>query len=360
MKILEVDAAIASACAVLFSELAFSGYLDVDTSTRIQQHRIKPAAQHAEQAVSQHLHGVVEYGPWHSAAELWTESTDGRAANTHAQLNELYATRSVGAVDISIGKKVVNWGVGFGFRPLDVIAQQRRNQLIATEQSGRGQLSLETFSATTAWTLIAADTDNNNSPSLSLKTYGLRGSTDWHHLLHYSVAEGMGLGLGVSGVTGDHFSWQASYRYQQRDPRQTQQPVHRALIGGTASWGNGLSLMTEFWYDGASASHTQWQHAWAEHAELSGGPPAALFSGQNLHRRNILLRLAYRRGPVETALENSIMPADGGQIISLTSRYHSPRQTLTLALRHFSGKPQSLSRRLPLTASASLQWKVYF
>ena len=59
-------------------------------------------------------------------AEISTRSTATRGETLHTIgiVNELYYDAEVLAQHLTIGKKVMSWDVGFGFRPLDVVQQE--------------------------------------------------------------------------------------------------------------------------------------------------------------------------------------------------------------------------------------------
>ncbi|ABQ26619.1 hypothetical protein [Geotalea uraniireducens] len=60
-------------------------------------------------------------------------------------INELYYDFSLLGERFGIGKKILSWDVGFGFRPLDVIQQENRRAVFTTTLEGVPYLAWEKF-----------------------------------------------------------------------------------------------------------------------------------------------------------------------------------------------------------------------
>jgi hypothetical protein len=95
-------------------------------------------------------------GSWHPAATRpWLSSLDadvllaanrpqGGPTDNASRINELHAASDFGAWQLDAGKKIVSWGVGYGFRPNDVVQQERRRTLLPQTPEGR---ALDPFSS---------------------------------------------------------------------------------------------------------------------------------------------------------------------------------------------------------------------
>lgn len=88
------------------------------------------------------------------ALQLDTERPDGGPARSHARVNELYGTADLVAWQLSAGKQVVSWDVGYAWHPNDLVQQEPRRQLGPVVLEGRPLLQLEHFDAERATSLV--------------------------------------------------------------------------------------------------------------------------------------------------------------------------------------------------------------
>ena len=106
----------------------------------------------------QELYLHLQRGVWTFRAQATaTQQVHGGYTNKKGAINELYADFSIGEVEGSIGKKVVSWGVGYGYRPLDVIQRETRQALRTFDLEGVPLFMLEYFTATSAVTAIVSN-----------------------------------------------------------------------------------------------------------------------------------------------------------------------------------------------------------
>ena len=109
-----------------------------------------------------------------------------------AVLNELYLDFSLANEDFSIGKKVMSWGVGFGFRPLDLLQRENRRRLYQNTLEGVSLLAWEHFTRSGAVTLVYANPGAGNhadvidDESFAFKYYQLLGDTDLQVVARWS------------------------------------------------------------------------------------------------------------------------------------------------------------------------------
>ncbi|MEY8879003.1 MAG: hypothetical protein AB9M60_21010, partial [Leptothrix sp. (in: b-proteobacteria)] len=85
---------------------------------------------------------------------LDTERPEGGTTRSHARVNELYGTADLAAWQLSAGKQVVSWDVGYAWRPNDLVQQEPRRQLGPVVLEGRPLLQLEHFDAERATSLV--------------------------------------------------------------------------------------------------------------------------------------------------------------------------------------------------------------
>ncbi|HCG7320813.1 TPA: hypothetical protein NJ363_005083, partial [Vibrio parahaemolyticus] len=60
-------------------------------------------------------------------------------------------------LDVSAGKLRVDWGVGYGYRPLDLFKPYRQNPVGLVAEEGAGVLSLSYYDMSGVWTAIATN-----------------------------------------------------------------------------------------------------------------------------------------------------------------------------------------------------------
>lgn len=310
-------------------------------------------------------------------------------------INELYYDATLFGERISLGKKILSWDVGFGFRPLDVIQQENRRSLYASTLEGVPTLAWEKFTADEAWMLVLANPGRGmaggvnaarDDESLALKYFHRGGSTDVHALLRVSRRYGFEAGAAFSSVADDGLEWHGSLLHQARYekalntlaqssglPLSASDPVvttsyrqgRKALLGATLTGESGLSLLAEAWYDRSAYTAAEWRAAAdlaRRQAALLGraGIPAAAVSGSlayglryfertNLLRKNLLLRLSHRSESEswEPAVDVLYTPEDGGRVVSASLGYEADRYRIDAGLRVYGGRADSAYRLLP-------------
>lgn len=298
----------------------------------------------------------------------------------------------------TIGKKVLSWGVGYGFRPLDVIQREDRRGINPPPLVGVPLLALEHFSGTDAWTLVwshpgqgRGDKDFQDS-SWALRGYRLtEQGDDLHAVLRYSHRRQWEIGLGLTRVIGEEWSLHAAGLWSQRyhkilntlaergelwsstDPMtpQTRHGGYKAVIGAQWSGASGLSLLAEAWLDDDAYRADEWQrlHTLTAHQLSSPALPAAALAGQlawssqaylapNLMRENLLLRLAFDDGNgFKPYLEYLATPRDGGHATSLGATLEQNRHRLRLGWRTLGGPATAALAQAPSKSFFWLEWR---
>ncbi|MCW8330235.1 hypothetical protein MD588_15600 [Photobacterium sp. SDRW27] len=203
-------------------------------------------------------------------------------------------------LDITLGKVRVDWGVGYGYRPLDIIKPYRRNPIGIQVEEGAGVVSVSYFDYcfddcwwnTGEWTLIYADSSwvsqqgseleqSSEQQGIGIRRYWLAGDSEWQGIGYYDdVRRGL---LGGSWVTVLDEAWElhASAIYQNKYesftiPDSLLEPVQRdkqsdgaqGLVGLTWAHESGQSVVLEYWYDSRSWSKTEWEQAYLRVTQL--------------------------------------------------------------------------------------------
>ncbi|MFA6311618.1 MAG: hypothetical protein WCV99_04355 [Sterolibacterium sp.] len=310
-------------------------------------------------------------------------------------INELYYDARLFGERFSLGKKILSWDVGFGFRPLDVIQQENRRSLYAGTLEGVPALAWEKFTADEAWLLVLANPGRGmaggvnaarDDESLALKYFHRSGNTDVHALLRISQRYRAEAGASFSSVADDGLEWHGSLLQQSRYekslntlvqssgfPLSASDPVvtmsyrqgSKALLGATLTGESGLSLLAEAWYDASAYTAVEWRAAAdlaRRQAALLGrtGIPAAAVSGSlayglryfertNLLRKSLLLRLSHRSESEswEPAIDVLYTPEDGGRVVSASLGFEADRYRIDAGLRVYGGRADSAYRLLP-------------
>jgi len=138
----------------------------------------------------------------------------------------------------------------------------------------------------------------------------------------------------------------------------------QALIGGTWTNEQQVSLLLEAWYDGTALSKSQWQ-TWR--TRTNALPPlaaqtfipktalagnwaweASAFSVSNsLHRNNLFARLSWTHENWQPALDVLYHPADRGRILTASLTWQGDRLKIETGWRTHNGPTTALVRQLP-------------
>ncbi len=330
-------------------------------------------------------------------------SLQGRQPESAAVLNELFYDAEPLGQHLTLGKKVLSWDVGYGFRPLDVIQQEVRRAFLPFALEGIPLVAWERFGERSATTLVWANPLRGTAPSprddesVALRHYLRLGGLDLHLVGRWSRRTlGQG-GLAGAVVLGEAVELHASSLYQRRleragdarldpgaPPLAADDPARlrvssdavSALAGFTLTPGWDLSILAEGWIDPAAATAAEWR-ARADLARRQGallsdpGVPrevvlgnlawgARAFDARNLVRGSTYLRVTQRWDRLEPALDLLWTPADGGLVATAALDWEGERWRLGAAARIYGGARNAAARLLPqggaFTASTELRW----
>ena len=337
---------------------------------------------------------------------LQGQRPEGGHGDTRAWVNEAVLSGALGSgsatgLQWSAGKKVVSWDVGYAFRPNDVVQQEARRTLSPATLEGRPLLMLEHFTATTAYSLVwvnptkPRDTTGPAEPALAARVYHRAGEVDWHGFARHGVRTGNSLGAAASWVASDALELHASVRHFQHsdglawaasaasssgallaaNPWGSSLGGHgsQALVGGTWTAENQLSLLAEAWYDGTALPKVAWQQ-WASRNQALGalagqGAPANAVAGNlawqgsafsasgalaSLRRQNLYARLSWTHEAWQPALDVLWHPEDGGRMITASLVWQGDRVKVEGGLRMNGGPATAVVRQLPVQKQAYL------
>ena len=338
-----------------------------------------------------------------------TFTTQGRAdasGNTRAtaSVNEFYGVVGDGAWQLSAGKKIVAWDVGYGFRPNDVVQQEARRALIGSTLLGRAVATADYFDANLAATLVWVNPDDafvqdkrgNNvteEQAFAARLYYRAGGIDLHGFAHHGAQSGASVGAALAWVATEALELHASGRYIRHHkvkqfaqngpllratlPWQTkvQSDIAQILLGATWTTAGQHSFLLEAWWDGTAQSSAQWQNWSQRNASLEaniGVPPVpqrnlaynlawqneVLSGSPSLQRKNLFARWSWQSGAWQPALDVLYTPDDHGYVATASIAWQGNRWHMDAGFRVYGGADASVLRQLPMSSSAyvSTNW----
>ncbi|MBU1237572.1 MAG: hypothetical protein KJ634_08730 [Gammaproteobacteria bacterium] len=362
------------------------------------------AAEIATRSSRQDIELRLQQGGLNAQGTLRQQVANGSSPEYHGVANQFYYDgRIADGLGWTVGKKVLSWGVGFGFKPLDVVQREDRRSVNAPPLVGVPLLALERFTGSDAWTIAwtrpgQGDGDINNDggerdSALALHWYRLAGDNDVHGVLRVSPRRRLEAGFGATRILGDEWAIHGAALYQRRGWRRTNallddggalaatDPMMYAAHGGGVKsvagvqWTgeSGISLLAEAWYDADAYREGDWRALdalTAQQLALRGVAPAAAIDGNiawssqaflasNLLRKNVLLRLAYDdRDGFKPYGELLVTPGDGGRVLTLGAVWEGDRQRYTLGARQVGGAADSAYAQAPIKRVIWAEWRL--
>lgn len=332
--------------------------------------------------------------------------SDGNG-NSHSDvwLNELVGAWGQGAWQLSAGKKIVEWDVGYGFRPNDVVQQEKRRSLIALTAIGRPLLMAEYFDATLAASLVYVNPgtsstrnlsgmlDKGEEQALAGRAYYRLGSLDLHGFARYGMDSGASVGAAAAWVASDALGLHASARYLKQSETLAMDAQPALLLRGSPwhtetrsnliqlllglNWSNESqhNLILEAWWDAGAPSPQQWSAWGARNRQLYAAAPKLLgleralaanlmaqnqllSSSANLHRQNLFARWSWQNGAWQPALDLLWTPADNGLVTTASLGWQGDQLRVDAGLRRYGGAADSVFATLPVRklAYVSMTW----
>jgi hypothetical protein len=321
-----------------------------------------------------------------------------RDGDTDARLvaTELFHELDAGGLHLTLGKKVTSWDVAFGFRPLDVVQQERRLAFRPFALEGVPQLAGEwldeRWDVTVLWQnpLQGRRAVPVHDEAAAARVYGRLGPTDLHLVARWSERTGAQAGAGLAWVAADALELHASALWQERralvpGPHRGPGgsplaqvppgagPVRRDTVAGvvglTLTPGLGLSFLGEAWIDPGGDTASTWRdrRRLAEEQRAvgeAGMAPAAAVAGNlawglsafdrpSLLRENVLLRASATEGRWEPAVDWLVTPADRGWVLTGACGWQGERLRFEGGLRIMGGPPGAAYRLYPA-------WSAYY
>ena len=348
-------------------------------------------------------------GGVNAQGSLRWQAAEGAVPRQRGVLKQIYYDGEVSADGLgwTVGKKVLSWGVGFGFRPLDVIQREDRRGVNLPAPEGVPLLALDRFSGndagtfvfTPAWTLPEAipgrtdDGQGKRPPALAWHGFRLTAEgDDLHALARLSRDRHLEVGVGFVHVLGEESSVYGAALWERRylkrlnslaeyggllaaaDPTRDflRHDGIRAVLGAQWTGVSGWSLLAEGWLDDEAYRIEEWRRLdalTARQLAATGVAPAAAIAANvaasgraylatNLLRENLLLRLSYDNSDgFRPYAEVLATPADGGKLYTLGLVDETDRLRFTFGLRQTGGAVRSVLANVPVGRQVWAQWR---
>ncbi|OSN08341.1 hypothetical protein AU512_13685 [Lonsdalea iberica] len=296
-------------------------------------------------------------------------------------------------LDLSIGKQRLDWGVGYGFRPLDIFKSYERNPVGIQVDEGVGAATVSYFDGVGQWELVATDeswastnTDQarlaKKQHGIGLRRYALVENTELQGIVYFDqVHRGTVGGSAVAVLTPAlevHGSFAYAQRYQAYQQGDMNEPVrwgmsndsYQFLLG--FNWANttGLNIIGEYWYDGRSWDKSMWKKAFKRAEELSQHTAttdlARSYSygldNTSLVAQNVMLHFKMNVSALhpkylwleklEPSLDLLVSPTDGGLVATPRLSYQvydsgESDMKIELANRFYTGARNSVYANVP-------------
>jgi hypothetical protein len=361
--------------------------------------RLRPSSPYASGAARARLgsdadrsEAVLRLSRRGTVAEAALRTTTDRGGDTHAELvpTEMYQELDLAGQHVTIGQKVTSWDVAYGFRPLDVVQQERRLALHPFALQGIPQIAWEWLDQRWAVMVLWANPMRGRAvfpqhdESGAARLFGRLGSLDLHLVTRFSERTGVQAGAGAAVVAGDALELHGSARWQARGehlplpargpggsplasrppgPPEIRRDELAAVLGFTLTPGLGLSILGEGWIDPGGDSPAAWRarRRMAEEQRAlgeTGAAPAEAVAGnlawglmafdrQDLLRQNLLLRLSGTWGRFDPAVTYLFTPQDRGWVTSAAAGWQGERLRLEGGLQIMGGPPGAAYRLCP-------------
>lgn len=323
----------------------------------------------------------------HILAQATFKINSGKKDNYYTSyFNQLYYENKFGNYNITLGKKVISWGVGHAFRPLDVIQQEDRTLVNAPTLSGVPLISVDRFTDSGALTFVWSnpykfEDDTNREKSVAIRYFRFSDSYDFHLVGKYSKTKKGEFGLGGTYILNDNISLFASALYSRHYSKRLNRLIgtnnyysadnpmynkissnaYRFDAGFQWTGDSGFGVLLEIFHDGEAYSESDWkrlndltknqirfsnfitQEILASNIAWS----TTAFKNVNLISDNLLLRFSYDDSDGFKPYIDFMLASDGGLMSTVFFAYEKNRLRYSLGFRHYGGNRNSVFHNIP-------------
>ncbi|MBW3695219.1 hypothetical protein EK599_05910 [Vibrio sp. T187] len=314
-----------------------------------------PNNEHSSQSVNALLDLELTYGEWLGlfavkANDLYSHTTNSTSPETESEfiIRELFWQGGIELpesvfgghyLDITLGKVRLDWGVGYGYRPLDVIKPYRQNPVGIVAEEGAGVASVSMFDGTGEWTLLYSDSSwtsqdvnsleqNSEQQGIGVRRYNMLGAHEYQWLAYYDdVRHGL-LGASIVTVLNDAWELHGSAVYQRQSlgyqiPSHAGGPVElteqgeafQGLMGITWADDIGQNIVLEYWFDSRAWSQSEWESAMSNAQVLTSLPQSSALGAsylQGYQHANVVEHNILFHWSLDSSAWSQILPTDAG------------------------------------------------
>jgi len=320
--------------------------------------------------------GVNLLGDWqYSIDEDGTENSKG-------SMLEAYYSNTFKDIDFSIGKKITSWGVAYGFKPIDIIANQDLQTTTQLSQEGVAQLALDYYTGLGSISLVVAPNTYQGNLN-AIRYYQSMDEADVQTVIAHSTDYGWQLGVAGVWIATDSLAIHGEILSQENysksinslvnttnpipisttDPfkNQTYTKGVKWLAGLNYSWGS-HNLIAEYWFNPLAYTTQQWQGLFdlaKKQKNLKGkfgltdeaiyGNLAYDLSAMQttkLMQHNVFLRWAYEGDDWKPSVSVLYAPEDKGVMLTLATTREFNWFKLNAGVRRFTGDSASVYAQL--------------
>ncbi|HEB63399.1 MAG TPA: hypothetical protein ENJ07_02845 [Gammaproteobacteria bacterium] len=318
---------------------------------------------------------------------LHNQLSSSRSPDTIFKTNELYLSKSLNNWEIMLGRKISSWGVGYGFRPLDVVQQYDQQTISRQSDMGKNMVALEYFSGMSSWSLLwvnPAHSKNSENKNYEVESIVSKYSTsqesyDLHAVFRYNEKNRFQLGFGGINILSDEVAVHGSLLFSQLYQKQLHQlggqssillaeyPPYKEVdysfgfqVLAGLSW-SGLSknsLIVEHWYNELAYSDKQWDQLFklAEQQQNllnNRSLPQSIIHGniawtaaatqtQALAQHNLMLQWSYDADYWKPTANILLSPVDKSSMITLSTTRSTHLFKFEAGIRTFNGANDSI------------------
>ncbi|WP_444932677.1 hypothetical protein [Microbulbifer sp. JTAC008] len=334
------------------------------------------------------LQGALQYEAWEGQISAFHQAERGGSEDLELVVEELFWQGSWQDWDWLLGKRRLDFGVGYGHRPLDWFLPIERNPVSLQVSEGVGVVSASRFTENGELSVMLVDagisqaSGGDNPKGFAMRWYQLGTSAEWQLLGYMDDQRGMNLGGSWVNTYGEQWEIHTEWRYQQeywrwRAPALMAMPKQeqmddgwQALIGMT--WANsiGHSVILEYWFDSRAWGKSEWEQVfdnslWYQNQGVQWDglrqSSAMAFLSDNTLRHNLLLHWTLTNNEYHPKVDLIYTPEDGGLILTIGGeREIADDWVLGTSVRYFAGPDESAFAQLQNQAVFTLSTTIVF
>ncbi|WP_444944651.1 hypothetical protein ACJJIK_07635 [Microbulbifer sp. ZKSA006] len=320
------------------------------------------------------LQGAFQYQDWEGQVSVFHQAERGASEDSQLVVDEFFWQGSWQNWDWLLGKRRLDFGVGYGQRPLDWFLPIERNAVALQVNEGVGVASASRFTGSGEFSVMLVDagisqvSTGDLPKGLAARWYQLGASAEWQLLGYIDDQRGVNLGGSWVDTYGEQWEVHTEWRYQQKYWRW--QPAElmavpqqerdndgwQALIGMTWANSEGHSVIFEYWFDSRTLGKSEWDQVFDNsHWYQSQGvqwdnlrqSSAMVFLNDSTLRHNLLLHWTLSDNEYHPKLDIIYTPEDSGLILTVGGeREITEDWGLHASLRYFGGREQSAFAQL--------------